>query len=69
MLKTTASFVLGSEAYPRGYASGASFPAAALDGHFEHPAGLTLAEINTRLSTQFEGVKRDAKNHPMLVVR
>ena len=37
----TASFVLASfrsSTYPRGYASGPSLAAAALDGHFEHPA-------------------------------
>ena len=40
MLKTSASFVLGSSkssTYPRGYASGFDSPAALLDGHFEHP--------------------------------
>jgi hypothetical protein len=42
MLKTSASFVLGSSkssTYPQGYASGFDSPAALLDGHFEHPAG------------------------------
>jgi hypothetical protein len=41
MLKVSASFVLASfrsSTYPRGYASGPSLAAAALDGHFEHPA-------------------------------
>ena len=41
MLKMTASFVLASfrpSTYPRGYASGSSLAAAALDSHFEHPA-------------------------------
>ena len=40
MLKQSASFVLGSSkssTYPRGYASGFDFPAALLDGLFEHP--------------------------------
>ena len=41
MLKTSASFVLGSSkssTYPRGYASGFDSPAALLDSRFEHPA-------------------------------
>jgi hypothetical protein len=41
MLKTFASFVLGSSkssTYPRGYASGFDSPAALLIGLFEHPA-------------------------------
>ena len=41
MLKTSASFVLGSSkssTYPRGYASGFDSPAASLNGLFEHPA-------------------------------
>jgi len=40
MLKTSASFVLGSlksSTYPWGYDSGFNSPAASLDGHFEHP--------------------------------
>ena len=40
MLKMTPNFVLGakkSSTYPRGYACGFVAPAAALDGHFEHP--------------------------------
>src|SRR6185295_7147423 len=41
MLKTSASFVLGSSkssTYPRGYASGFDSPAALLNERFEHPA-------------------------------
>ena len=41
MLKTSASFVLGSSkssTCPRGYASGFDSPTALLDGFFEHPA-------------------------------
>ena len=41
MLKTSASFVLGSSkssTYPRGYASGFDSPVALLDSRFEHPA-------------------------------
>ncbi len=41
MLKTSASFVLGSSkssTYPRGYASGFDSPAALLNELFEHPA-------------------------------
>jgi predicted 3-demethylubiquinone-9 3-methyltransferase (glyoxalase superfamily) len=51
---------------PEGTPPALPSPAAALDGHFEHPAGLTLAEINTRLSTQFEGVKVMQKISPCL---
>ncbi len=43
MLKTSASFVLGSSkssTYPRGYASGFDSPAALLNGLSEHPAGV-----------------------------
>jgi hypothetical protein len=40
MLKIVTNFVLGSKqssTYPSGYACGFVAPAAALDGHFEHP--------------------------------
>jgi Right handed beta helix region len=43
MLKTSASFVLGSSkssTYPGGYASGFDSPAALLGGIFEHPVGV-----------------------------
>jgi hypothetical protein len=53
MLKMTASFVLASlrgSTYPRGYASASSRAAAALDSHFEHPAGTVLAHDYSKVT-------------------
>jgi len=44
MVEKAASFVLGlSASTTRGYASGADFTAALLDGPFDHPTGLGTA--------------------------
>ncbi len=65
MLKMTASFVLTSfrpSTYPRGYASGPSLAAAALDGHFEHPAGTVLAHDHSKVTVGLSQTEYSSKS-------